>query len=69
MFVAASGKEALETLELNPNIDAVLTDVVMPGMSGLELGHEVRKRYPSIRVILVSGYPQSWDGGRPWQRA
>lgn len=57
VFPAASGKEALETLEQNPNIDAVLTDVVMPGMSGLELGHTVRRLYPSIRVVLVSGYP------------
>ena len=57
VFSAASGTEALKVLELNPNIDAVLTDVVMPGMSGLEFGHEVRKRYPSVKVILVSGYP------------
>ena len=28
-----------------------------PGMSGLELAHAVRKHYPSVRVILVSGYP------------
>ncbi|MBK4737335.1 response regulator [Noviherbaspirillum pedocola] len=56
-FIAASGKEALQMLEQNPNIDAVLTDVVMPDMNGLELGHEVRKRYPSITVILASGYP------------
>ncbi|MFS0757569.1 response regulator [Noviherbaspirillum sp. 1P10PC] len=57
VFTAVSGKEALQILKSNPSIDAVLTDVVMPGMSGLELGHEVRKHYPSISVILVSGYP------------
>lgn len=57
VYSAASGAEALKVLKLNPNIDAILTDVVMPGMSGLELAHEVRKRYPSVTVILVSGYP------------
>lgn len=57
VFSAASGKEALKVLALNPNIDALLTDVVMPGMSGLELGHKVRERYPSVKVILASGYP------------
>jgi DNA-binding NtrC family response regulator len=57
VFTAFSGKEALQILESNPTIDAVLTDVVMPGMTGLELGHEVRRRYPSVKVILASGYP------------
>lgn len=34
----------------------VFSDVVMPGMSGLELGAEIRKLYPGIPVILTSGY-------------
>jgi len=57
VFTAVSAKGALEILQSNPTIDAMLTDVVMPGMSGLELAHTVRKHYPSVRVILVSGYP------------
>ena len=34
----------------------VFTDVVMPGMSGIELGGEIRRLYPQIPVILTSGY-------------
>ena len=34
----------------------VFSDVVMPGMSGLELGQEIRRRYPNVPVVLTSGY-------------
>lgn len=34
----------------------VFSDIVMPGMSGLELGAEIRKLYPDVPVILTSGY-------------
>jgi DNA-binding NtrC family response regulator len=36
--------------------DIVFSDVVMPGMSGLELGQEIRRRFPSLPVVLTSGY-------------
>jgi DNA-binding NtrC family response regulator len=36
--------------------DVVFSDVVMPGMSGVELGHEIRRRYSSLPVVLTSGY-------------
>ncbi|WP_438394939.1 response regulator [Caballeronia sp. DA-9] len=32
------------------------SDIVMPGMNGIELGEEIRKRYPHMPVILASGY-------------
>lgn len=35
---------------------AVFSDVVMPGMNGVELGHEIRRRYKDLPVILASGY-------------
>ena len=42
---AAAGGEALKLLDENPErFDVVLTDVVMPGISGVELGHEIRRR-------------------------
>ncbi|CAO4144658.1 PAS domain S-box protein [Methylorubrum aminovorans] len=39
-----------------PGFDAVFSDVVMPGMNGVELGREVRRRWPGLPVVLASGY-------------
>jgi CheY-like chemotaxis protein len=36
--------------------DAVVSDVVMPGMSGIELAERVLDRQPGLRVVLLSGY-------------
>jgi len=48
---------ALKMLEAGPQrFDAVFSDVVMPGMSGIELAREIRRRAPALPVILTSGY-------------
>ncbi len=48
---------ALEMLARNEDIDLVFSDIVMPGdMDGLTLAREVRDRYPSLPVILATGY-------------
>ncbi|TNC46151.1 PAS domain S-box protein [Rubellimicrobium rubrum] len=53
----ASAKDALDHLEATPDRFAVVfTDVVMPGMSGIELAREVRKRAIPVPVVLTSGY-------------
>jgi signal transduction histidine kinase/CheY-like chemotaxis protein len=65
---ARSGEEALE-LAAGTHFDAVLSDVVMPGMSGLELAEELEKRRPGLAVLLTTGYSdeiaESGTGGRP----
>lgn len=53
---AANAKEALELLEEANGFDAVFSDVVMPGMGGVELGQEIRRRHPDLPVVLTSGY-------------
>ncbi|MBB5709896.1 hybrid sensor histidine kinase/response regulator [Sphingomonas xinjiangensis] len=55
--LAMNGHDALDTLRGGADaFDVVFSDVVMPGMSGVELGEEIHRLYPSLPVILTSGY-------------
>jgi PAS domain S-box-containing protein len=54
---AVDAREALEHLTRNSDaFDVVFSDVVMPGMSGLEMAEEIRRKHPETPVILTSGY-------------
>jgi len=56
---AAAAGEALDLLEQCPEIDLLLTDVVMPGgMSGIELARKARSLRPRLNVLLMSGYAE-----------
>ncbi len=56
---AQNADEAVAILETRSDIVLVLTDVNMPGsMDGLKLAHAVRRRWPPIRIIVVSGQMQ-----------
>jgi signal transduction histidine kinase/ActR/RegA family two-component response regulator len=58
VILAADGVEALERVDAHDGpIDLVLTDVVMPRMSGGELAVELERRQPGVRVLFTSGYP------------
>ncbi|HKP11799.1 MAG TPA: response regulator [Blastocatellia bacterium] len=51
----SSGEQALAILEKQP-VDLLLTDVVMPGMDGLELLERARNLYPDLRAIIMTGF-------------
>ena len=56
---AGSGTEALEIMEeLEGKVDIVVSDVVMPEMDGPSLLRELRKSYPDLKFIFVSGYAE-----------
>lgn len=56
VICAASAEVAVDILNQRRDIDLVFSDIVMPGMSGLELGRLIREHHPETPVILASGY-------------
>jgi len=57
VLVASSGEEALKLLDHhNGRVDLLVTDVVMPGMTGRELAEAVAQRRPGLRNLFLSGY-------------
>ncbi|MEO7085471.1 MAG: PAS domain S-box protein [Gemmatimonadaceae bacterium] len=65
VLVAASGHAAIEVArDYAGHISLVLSDVVMPGISGLELASVLESTRPGIAVLLMSGYPDAEIGRR-----
>ena len=63
---AVNADEAISILESRSDISLLFTDIQMPGsMDGLKLAHAVHDRWPSIKIILVSGQVQPSDAERP----
>jgi CheY-like chemotaxis protein len=62
--VAGSAEEALRLIEGGQQFDLLVTDHLMPGMTGTELAREVRGRKPGARTLVVSGYADV-DGVAP----
>jgi CheY-like chemotaxis protein len=58
LHFAASGEQALELLagEIEPQLIVILSDINMPGMDGLTLLGEVRKRFPDLPVMMITAY-------------
>jgi PAS domain S-box-containing protein len=67
--VAASAQEALDLLRQSGGFDLLLTDYMMPGMSGVQLADKARRLYESLPIVLASGFADI-DGlvGTDWPR-
>lgn len=63
---AVNADEAISILESRSDISLLFTDIQMPGsMDGLKLAHAVHDRWPSVKIILVSGQVKPTDAERP----
>ena len=61
--VSHSAKEALEELAAGERPQLMFSDVVMPGgLSGIELAHKVRARFPELPILLTTGYSEEVGG-------
>jgi len=58
VILARNGQEALKAYrDLGAKVELLITDVVMPVMSGKELADELTRLQPGLRVIYMTGYP------------
>ena len=57
---APSGEEALIVLKKHEgSLDLLITDVVMPGMSGRQLNEKIKSLFPEVKVLYISGYTEN----------
>lgn len=70
---ATNGQDALARVAAHEGVlDLVMTDVVMPGMTGIELAARLRETHPTLRILLTSGYSADvvsdrFDPGPDWR--
>ncbi len=67
VFDAASGRAALAVLE-RQQIDLLITDQGMPGMTGVQLAQLVREKWPQTQIVVATGYAELPEGSPPFPR-
>jgi CheY-like chemotaxis protein/anti-sigma regulatory factor (Ser/Thr protein kinase) len=61
---AASGEEAMKMIDKGARFDLLVTDHLMPGLTGSDLARTVRQRWPGMPILIISGYANV-DGVAP----
>ncbi len=56
VLAAFNGQESLASLGKNSSVDVVILDVKMPGMDGIETLREIKKAFPLVEVVMLTGH-------------
>ena len=67
VFEASSARQALDILRRESGVQLVVTDLAMPGMTGLQLIQEIKDTWPNVPVILATGFAELPPGVDPRQ--
>ncbi len=62
---AADAEEAIALFDAGAFFDLVVTDIVMPGLSGIEMSEVLKERFPDLRFLFISGYTSRELGSIP----
>src|SRR5690606_13628733 len=65
VLTATNGEEALEKIHNDASIDILFSDVVMPGLSGVDLAKRAASLRPELKIVLASGHAEGWIEGLP----
>src|SRR5512134_2106740 len=55
---AASGREAIDLVRNDPDLDVLVLDLSMPGQSGMDALGMIRAKAPEVGILILSGYPE-----------
>lgn len=56
---ASDGEQALAVLAIQPRVDLLFTDIVMPGMNGRQLADAAREQRPDLKILFTTGYTRN----------
>ena len=65
VVVAATGPEAIQLFERMAPIDLLISDLMMPGMNGLELGRRLQQSAPDLPILYLTGFSDALFEERP----
>jgi CheY-like chemotaxis protein len=65
VVIASDGEEAIQIFERTAPIDLLLSDLMMPGINGLELGRRLQQSTPDLSILYLTGYSDALFTERP----